>query len=119
MAADDRAKTGRRRVQVEFVKVVKDINPEWAHLDPFSLAQRLGPFAPVHVPSNRDHGGDAPQDRENLRVPYISRVNDPFHALEGIDYRRPDQAMGVRNHADQAIFGSLHILKGVTLLLHF
>lgn len=99
--ADDGSDTRRNRVKIELLSVMKHVDMPARKFDHLRL--RKPPAAPIsiHVPSDRRNWSNMPEPVENSRVAHISGMKDVSDITQRRDRLWPQQAMGIRNHADQ------------------
>src|SRR5690606_4085769 len=83
MAIDDRGKTCRLRVEVEFIQYVEHIDIETGPGDDRIQGKAYGKFPMVDIATNGMDGGDSFQLGKYFGIANVAPVNNKLGALQG------------------------------------
>jgi hypothetical protein len=113
MPADDHLKTGRERIQVQIVQVVKDIHTPPIELNQLGRRELAGRRVSIDVSANSDDRGDFSQSVEYVGVSDIACMDDERRATQGGNGLRSQQAVSVRDHSDMSYHGPVPSSRGI------
>ena len=100
MPGHHHAEPGRRRVEIQFVHVMQDVDECAANLGNGCRGQRGRPSAGVHIPPHCYYRRNGPQRVQNLGSTHVTRVDDQVRAGQRAHCLRPQQAMRIRDQPD-------------------
>ena len=87
-------------IEIDVVQIVENVNKRLSRFHRFAKWQCGCPVAPVRVAAHGVDWSDEPKLYKNFRIPNIAGVNDEVRAAQGIERLWPQQAVGVRNDAE-------------------
>ncbi len=91
-------------VDVNLLEDMNNVKDLITKLDDFTLRKFPHPRQPIDITPDRDHGGDLLELLQNLSSTYISGVDDKFCPIQTLDRLRPQDSVGVRDDADEAVW---------------
>src|SRR5262249_53079971 len=99
---------GRGRIEIKIRKIVQHVEGPLVELHVFRAWQFPGPWARVDVSADRDSRGDLPKPIEHLGIADIPGMNDEPGPTQCGQRLRSQQAMRVRNNADEPCHGIMY-----------
>jgi hypothetical protein len=100
MPRDNCVKSGRRRIDVEFLHIVQDVHATIVDLNDFGLRQCVGPGSLVDIAANCKQWCDRPQAFEHVWAADVARMDDQGAIAQRRNCPRPQQPMGIRYDAN-------------------
>ena len=88
MPANNDVETGGRRVQVEGVHVVKNVEEDFARFRHRRFGQRPGPIGGVHVSAHGNDRSEFPQRSEDFRLAYITGMKNQLRTTKRLERLR-------------------------------
>jgi len=104
---DHRGKTCSRRIKVQILQPMQDVEVCSANLRYICLRQHSRPNRGINVAAHSRYWRDVLKLPENPRVANITCMDDRFDSLERGESFRAEQAMCVGDHADHRVLLSL------------
>src|SRR5580658_996532 len=101
MAADHGRKSGRFGLEVQPRQIVQHVDGNAAQFKHCGFRQLARPHALIDVAAHRSHMCNVGKLFENLRRADIPGMNDVIGSAQGFDGLRAQQAVRVRDNADQ------------------
>ncbi len=100
MSEDDCRDAGGFGIEVELLHIMQQVDAAAGELDQLGGWQMAACVAFVGVATNRCYRSDFGQGGEDLWISDISGMKDMFCTLQCLERFRPQQAVGIGNHAD-------------------
>jgi hypothetical protein len=100
VAADDGAKAGGLRLEVEIVEIVEHEEMAAGGFHYRGERKFLRPGLRIHIAAHGKHRGDEFELRKNFGSAHVSRVKDELDTLESALRLRAEQAVSIGNDAD-------------------
>src|SRR5687767_11520192 len=98
MAAHDNLETGCGRAQIEFVKVMQNVNVDRIDLSDFSVRNAVSPIVAVVIAANRNHRCDRTQLFEHVERTDVTGMQNEINTRERRYYFRTYETMSVGNY---------------------
>ncbi len=105
-------------VQVQRVQVVEHVDVAAIEKQDIGFRKFTAWAFAVHVPPNRGHRGDLGQLLQNRRLAHIAEVQDALDSGQRRRNLRPQQAMGIADHADSHLQPQFQPCARVELVAH-
>ncbi len=92
-----------RRVEIEVGDVVQDVEQEFADFDDLGRRQGYGPRSNIDIAADRKRRCNLGQRRQHLRISDVAGMDDEIAPAQRRERLRPDQAVGIGDHAENEI----------------